>query len=950
MDVGGWLRNLGLGKYEAAFRDNAIDEQVLRHLTAEDLKEIGVATVGDRRKLLAAIAELAVPSPSADPRSPPSAPQRPKTPDVSAERRPITVMFCDLVGSTALASRLDAEDWRGLVNAYLDEASGAVNRLGGHVLKRLGDGLMALFGYPQAQENDAERAVRAALAIQRALGEMNARNAAKGAPELSARIGLEFGPVVVEATGEVFGEAPNVAARVQGLAEPGAVLVTANVQRQTAGLFVADDKGAHELKGVPAPVTLYRIVRASGGRRSGARTLTPLVGREEELDLLRRRWERARAGAGQLVLIVGEPGIGKSRLIEEFRATLGETPHTFVELSSSQLLQNTPLHPIAEWGRQRFGADVPGERRLADLENTLRLIGLDAAEYAPLIAPLVDIPLPEERAAKFAPEELRRRQLAALVTWFLAGARSQPVALAFEDLHWADPTSLDLMQALAERGAQAPMLILATARPEFRPPWSLRSHHSVISLSPLDRADVALMVGELSARHGLSQEVVEGVSERTGGVPLFVEEVTRLLLERGEAGGLQAIPPTLQQSLAARLDRLGDAREVAQIGAVLGRDFTYALLSAVGGVDDLALQSALDRLAGADLLIAEGAGHEANYRFKHALIQDAAYDSLLKSRRQALHRRAAEILRDSAERAAAEPEVIAHHFTEAGLDDLAIEWWGKAGDQALRRSAFQEAIAHLGKAIAMADKAAGAETVQSAAARGDRLRLQTNYGQALLWAHGHAAAATGTAFARARELARQVVNAGERFSAYYGLWVGAYTRGEIGAAQEIASLFLREIEAQSHSPEACVGHRIFGATRWYIGDFTGAHRHLETALGLYDRAAHGDFANRFGQDVGVSAGYFDALALFPLGHVDEAVRRVDQARSDAEATAHVPTLIQLHFWRFFLRRAAATTHSVAADVRALSALVAQHNVNTFVGYATSPGAGRSGRSANRTWA
>src|SRR5271166_670799 len=644
VDVGGWLRNLGLDKYEAAFRENGIDEQVLRHITAEDLREIGVATVGDRRKLLAAMAELAAPSPSTEARSPPSAPQWPKTPEVSAERRPITVVFCDLVGSTALASRLDAEDWRSLVNAYLDEASSAVNRLGGHVLKRLGDGLMALFGYPHAQENDAERAVRAALAIQRGLGEINAKNAGKGAPQLSARIGLESGPVVVEATGEVFGEAPNIAARVQGLAEPGAVVVTANVQRPTAGLFVAEDRGAYELKGVPAPVTLYRIVRASGGRRTGARTLTPLVGREEELDLLRRRWERARNGSGQLTLIIGEPGIGKSRLVEEFRATLGETPHTFVELSSSQLLQNTPLHPIADWGRQRFGADEPADRRLADLENTLRLIGLDASEYAPLIAPLVDIPLPEERAAKLAPEELRRRQLAALVTWFLAGARSQPVALAFEDLHWADPTSIDLMQTLAERGAQAPLLILATARPEFRQPWSLRSHHSVISLSPLDRADVVLMVGELAARHALSQEVVEGVSERTGGVPLFVEEVTRLLLERGEAGGLQAIPPTLQQSLAGRLDRLGPAREVAQIGAVLGRDFAYALVRAVGGVDDPTLESALDRLAGADLLIAEGAGHEANYRFKHALIQDAAYESLLKSRRQALHRRAAEIL------------------------------------------------------------------------------------------------------------------------------------------------------------------------------------------------------------------------------------------------------------------------------------------------------------------
>ena len=335
------------------------------------------------------------------------------------------------------------------------------------------------------------------------------------------------------------------------------------------------------------------------------------MGRDEELDLLAGRWDRARQGEGQLVLIVGEPGIGKSRLINEFHARLGETPHTWVEWSSSQLLQNTPLHPIVEWGRQRFGADLPAEQRLADLENTLGLIGLNPTEYAPLLAPLVDVLLPEDRAAKPAPEELRRRQLAAMTAWILAAARTQAVVLAFEDLHWADPTSLDLLQALAERGAQAPLLILATARPEFRPPWSLGSHHGVIALSPLDRADVARMVRELAARHALSREVVEGVSERSGGVPLFVEEVTRLLLERGEAGGLYAIPPTLQQSLAARFDRLGEAREVAQIGAVLGRDFTSALLSAVGEIGDPALQSALDRLAGADLLFVEGAGAHA---------------------------------------------------------------------------------------------------------------------------------------------------------------------------------------------------------------------------------------------------------------------------------------------------------------------------------------------------
>ena len=541
MDVAIWLRSLGLSRYEAAFGDNAIDADVLPDLTDGDLLQLGV-NLGDRKRLLKAIASLGSTEPAK-----PAAEATQSLSKSPAERRPITVMFCDLVNSTSLAAKLDAEDSRDLVGSYLDEASAAVTRLGGHVHSKHGDGLMALFGYPIAQENDAERAVRAALAIQRALDELNARNAGKNAPQLVARIGLESGQVVVDATSAVFGEAPNVAARVQSLAEPGSVIVTAGVQRQVAGLFVAEDRGAHGLKGMPAPVTLYRIIRASGGgRRGSGRVKTPLVGREEELELLSRHWERARAGEGQIVLVVGEPGIGKSRLIHEFHAKLGETPHTWVEWSSSQLLQNTPLHPIVEWGRLRFGgADASDGQRLAELENALRLVGLDAAEYAPLIALLVDVPLTEDRRARLAPEGLRRRQLGAITAWVLAGARSQPIVLAFEDLHWADPTSLDLMRALAERGAQAPLLVIATTRLEFRPPWSLRPHHSVVSLSPLDRAQSARMVSQIASRHALSQEVIEGVSEGSGGVPLFVEEVTRLLLERGVEGRAPTIPPTL---------------------------------------------------------------------------------------------------------------------------------------------------------------------------------------------------------------------------------------------------------------------------------------------------------------------------------------------------------------------------------------------------------------------
>ncbi len=899
--IADWLSKLDLGQYAQHFADNDIDFSILADLTDQDLKELGVSSLGHRRQLLRAIAEINGVEKSPAKPVVPAATAAPPQPHDTAERRHLTVMFCDLVGSTAISAQLDAEEWRDLVGAYLDAASAAVTEMGGHVAKKLGDGLMSLFGYPLAQENDSERAVRAALAIQRALADLNRKNAGSGRPALNARIGLETGPVVVDAAGEIFGDAPNVAARVQALAEPGAVLVTARVQRQVAGLFVAEERGSHQLKGVPEPVTLFQLVRASGGgRRSAQRNLTPLVGRDEELAMLMRRWERARQGDGQLVLIVGEPGLGKSRLLEEFHARLSDAPHTWVEWSCSQLLQNTPLHPVAEWGRQRFGgADIPAERRLADLESSLAQVKLDPPENASLLAPLLDIPLPQDRAPALPPEELRRRQLAALTNWVIAGAKVQPVVLAFEDLHWADPTTLDVLRGIAERGALAPLFIVATTRPEFRPPWGMRSHHGTISLAPLDRLQVREMVAELAARHALPREVVEDVAARTGGVPLFVEEVTRLLLERGEqGGGIQTIPPTLQQSLMARLDRLGPAREVAQIGSVIGRGFSYRLLRDVAGMEDAALQAALERLAEADIVLVQGLPPDSDYRFKHALIQDAAYENLLKSRRQVLHRRVAEILRDRfAATAAAEPEALAYHFTQAGLTDAAIEWWGKAGDQALRRSAFQEAISHLGKAIEIADKvgesAPRAVVTPVTASAGQRLKLQTSYGQALLWSKGYGAQETKAAFTRAEELAAGVSDPAERFSICYGQWVGSLFRAELPFAEEIAEKFLQQANAENRPMEAAVAMRNLGLTRLYQGVPIEARAHLEEALRNYDPERDRDATVRFSQDHCAASKAFLAETLWILGQVGQARALIEEAVARAIKAAHPPTLANM---------------------------------------------------------
>ena len=903
MDLRSLLRSIGLEQYEATLRENDIDFAILPDLTDDHLRELGFP-LGARLKLLKAAAAVNANASDYDARtsaaaadtSPAPLTTAPAPQETAGERRYITVLFCDLVGSTAISAQLDAEDWRDVVGGYIEAASAAVAEMGGRVTRKLGDGLLALFGYPVGQENDAERAVRAALSIQRALAELNRRNAAAGKPELKARIGLDAGPVVVDAAGGIFGEVPNVAARVEAIAEPGTVLITARVQRQIAGLFVAEERGSHTLKGVPAPVTLYRIVRASGGgRRSGRRHFTPLIGRDEEMAMLLRRWDRARQGDGQFVLIVGEPGLGKSRLLEEFRARLRETTHTWAEWTCLQLLQSTPLHPIAEWGRTRFGgADVPGDRRLAELESSLAQVRLNPAENVPLLAPLLDIPLPEQRKPNLAPAELRRRQLAALTNWAIASARVQPLVLAFEDLHWADPTTLDVLHGIAERGALAPLFAVATTRPEFRPPWSMHSHHGTVSLAPLDRRQVRDMVAQLSAQQALLREVVEDVVTRTGGVPLFIEEVTRLLLERGPQGGMQEIPPTLQQLLTARLDRLGPAREVAQIGAVVGRDFSYALIRAVANMEDAALQAALERLAEADILLVQGLPPESVYRFKHALIQDAAYENLLKSRRQALHRSVAEALRDNlAATAAAEPELLAHHFTQAGLTEAAIEWWGQAGQRSLERSALVEAAEQLTRALVQIATLPG-----TPALRRQQIKLQVSLMTPLVHVKGYAAPETKAAAERARLLIEQAEALGEPpedplllFVVLYGFWAANYIAFNGDIVRDLGEQFFALVEKQATIAPQMIGHRLMGTSLLSTGEIAEARAHFDKGIALYDPTEHRTLATRFGVDVRVSILSYRSWALWMLGYPEAALADAEAALSDAREIGQAATLM-----------------------------------------------------------
>jgi class 3 adenylate cyclase/predicted ATPase len=906
--MAGWLAELGLGEYTQCFAENGIDFSALGHLSDQDLKDLGML-LGHRRKLQAAIAGLPDTAPA-----PPKTAAAPMTkPEDAAERRHLTVMFCDLVGSTALSARLDPEDLRGIIATYHRCCTELIERNGGFVAKYMGDGVLAYFGYPQAHEYDAERAVRAGLALVAAVPKLTTA----AIIPLQVRIGIATGLVVVgDLVGAgaaqeqaVVGETPNLAARLQALAVPGAVVIAASTRRLTGGLFDYRDLGTLALKGFAENVPAWQVLGASAieSRFEAMRTaMTPLVGRDEEIDLLHRRWEQAKHGDGQVVLISGEPGIGKSRIAQTIVERLGGEPHTRLRYFCSPHHQDSALYPgITQLERAAgFRREDTAEQRLAKLEAVLALGTNNLREAVPLLADLLSIPIGDRYPPmNLTPQKRRERTLHAQVAQVEGLSARQPVLMVFEDVHWSDPTTRESLDLLIDRIPTLRVLLIITFRPEFTPPWIGRPHVTMLTLNRLPLRQRAEMILHVTGGKVLPKEVADQIVDRTDGVPLFIEELTKTVVESGivaEAGGHYAvagpmaplaIPTSLHASLLARLDRLAPTREVAQIGAALGRSFSHELLSAVAGMPQQRIDDALAQLVTAELIFRRGTPPDAEYTFKHALVQDAAYSTLLRSSRQQLHARIAATLESRfPEIAAAEPAILAQHCTEAGLAENAIRYWLKAGQQSIARCAMTEAVAQLRKGLDLLSS-----TPDGTARQEQELDLQIALGRAVNATKGPAAPETGEAFARARQLCEKLDQPPQLLPILIGQWLYRMVRAELeqceGHAQEVRHLS----EVRSDVMWKCFGSFVNGMPCFYLGKFIDGRVHLENGLSHWDPTFRASWATP--DDPYVGAMLHLSKTLLYLGYVDQARLRCDEALAEARRLSPYNLVFVLcHAW------------------------------------------------------
>jgi class 3 adenylate cyclase/predicted ATPase len=925
-----WLASIGLGEYSQCFAENAIDLSVVPDLTEQDLKDLGVF-LGHRRKMLRAIADmkgsvLATPLPGPKP-----------VPRTDAERRQLTIMCCDLVRSSELAVRLDPEDLRQVIGAYHTCIKEIIARYQGTIARYMGDGVLAYFGYPQAHEDDAEQATRAGLALVEAVAGVQTDIGT----ELHVRVGIATGTVVVgDLIGEdaareeaVVGETPNLAARLQAQAEPDTVLIAGTTRSLLGELFEYRMLGKVPVKGSGDPVPVWQVTGTSAvDSRFEAlhgTNLTPLVGREPEIALLLERWERAKEGDGQVVLLSGEPGIGKSRIVQELRGRLSDELYTRVSHYCSPYHTSSPLYPVIALLERAAGFDRTdtADAKLDKLEALLAPSATDVQEATRLLAAVLAIPA-DHRYPPLAltPQRQKQRTLELLVEQLAGLAGQRPVLAVYEDAHWIDPSTFELLGLVIQRVQRLPALVLITFRPEFVPPWTSHAHVTRLSLSRLTRrhgSDIALRV---TGGRVLPAEVLEQIVSRTDGVPLFIEELTKAVVESGllqDAGGRleltgplppRAIPTTLYDSLMARLDRFAPVKEVAQIGAVFGREFSYQLLAAVIDIPAAQLDQALGQLVASELVFQRGTPPEAMYSFKHALVQDTAYQSLLRSKRHQLHAKIARMMEERfPEIAEARPELLAHHFTEAGLASQAIVYRQRAGERDLERSAYAEAISQLKQ---------GLELLEALPDRPERVRqelsLRLALGSALTATRGYADPEVGDAYLQARELCRELGEAPPQlFPALHGLYRFYHVRGQLQAAREPGEQLLKMAVSVQDSGLFVEAHRALGVPLFWLGDVTRALENLEQGARLYRAQKHRSHATMFGTDPGVVCLSYGALALWHVGHPEQAYNRSCEALALARNLSHHHSLaLALVFaaWLHQFRREpqAAREHAEAA--------------------------------------
>jgi class 3 adenylate cyclase len=906
-EIADWLEQLGMSEYAQRFAENKIDVSVLPHLTDQDLKDIGVP-LGHRRKILAAIAGFAGAAPAV---SKLVLASEPKARD-SAERRQVTVMFSDLVGSTALSARMDPEDLREVISAYQKCVAQTVQRFGGFVAKYMGDGVLVYFGYPQAHEDDAERAVRAGLEL------VTAVTALKTRAPLQTRIGIATGLVVVgDLIGSgsaqeqsVVGETPNLAARLQGIAEPNMVVIAESTRKLLGNLFELEDRRPQELKGIEGTVRAFVALRPSmvESRFEALRiAMTPLVGRDEEMVLLMRRWEQAKAGEGQIVLVSGEPGIGKSRLAQTMVERFAGEPHIRLRFFCSPHHQDSALYPVITHLERAAGfrRDDRDEQRLDKLEALLAQGTDDVSAVAPLLADLLVVPTGDRYPPlNLTPQKHKEKTLAALTAQVEGLSAREPVMMVYEDVHWSDPTTRESLDLLVDRLSGRRVLAIITFRPEFSPAWVGRPNVTILTLSRLAPRERAEMIAHVMGGKALPKEISSQIVERTDGVPLFIEELTKSVVESGlvtDAGDTYAvtrpaaplaIPTSLQASLLARLDRLAPTREIAQIGAALGREFTHQLISAVAQMPQQKLDEALEQLVAAELVFRRGTPPDAEYTFKHALVQDAAYSTLLRTRRQELHERIIAVLENQFPQIiTAQTALVAQHCEGAGLIEKAVTYWLAAGRQAWARAMNMEAVALLRRGLALIQRLPVSDWCHE-----QELHLQIALGQALIAIWGWGSPEMGEAYTRARQLAETLNRPRELLFAMQGEFQYYVSRADLSRARQLSAQMRDKGEREQNNHMQVLGYDATAYACNYLGEFTVARMYIDKGLALYDPADQQFYMELLANDMLLQLLVHSTMPLACLGFINQSLSRIDAALTESRQQTNPLNLAAALAW------------------------------------------------------